>query len=189
MHETAAPLDRQESGKTIVPPDAGVEQRRFIRKIVTVIIVASAVVITLYVWGMIERHPRTDDAHARANVVGIVPRVRGQIVKLAVQDNQLVKEGDLLFEIDPDDYELALEKAKAALAALDEQIEIGRSQDEELKFGVKAAEAGLARAKAQEKQANDTLHRLEPLLPKAFATAEQVDQARTAVRIPNEGGA
>ena len=90
------------------------------------------------------------DAAARANVVGIVPRVRGQIVKLAVQDNQLVKEGDLLFEIDPDDYELALEKAKSALAALDEQIEIGRSQDEELKFGVKAAEAGVARAKAQD---------------------------------------
>src|SRR2546423_1153867 len=179
MHETAAPLDRQESGKNIVPEDAGVEQRKFIRNVITVIIVASAVMITLYVWGMIERHPRTDDAHARANVVGIVPRVRGQIVKLAVQDNQLVKEGDLLFEIDPDDYELALEKAKAALAALDEQIEIGRSQDEELKFGVKAAEAALARAQAQETQANDTLHRLEPLLPKHFATAEQVDEART----------
>ena len=50
----------------------------------------------------------------------------------------------MLFEIDPDDYELALEKAKSALAALDEQIEIGRSQDEELKFGVKADEAGVA---------------------------------------------
>ena len=51
--------------------------------------------------------------------------MRGQIVRVTVQDNQLVKEGDLLFEIDPDDYELALEKAKSALAALDEQIEIG----------------------------------------------------------------
>src|SRR4029077_19982479 len=116
----------------------------------------------LYVWSIVERHPRTDDAAARANVIGIVPPVRGQIVKLAVQDNQLVKEGDLLFEIDPDDYELALEKAKSALAALDEQIEIGRSQEEELRFGVRAAEAVVARAKAQEKQANDTLHRLEP---------------------------
>ena len=41
----------------------------------SVIIVAGAVVITLYVWGIIERHPRTDDATARANVVGIAPRV------------------------------------------------------------------------------------------------------------------
>jgi multidrug efflux system membrane fusion protein len=141
------------------------------------------VLITLYVWGTIERHPRTDDAAARANVVGIVPRARGQIVKLAVQDNQLVKQGDLLFEIDPADYEQALDKAKSALAALDQQIEVGRAQDEELKFGVKAAEAGVQRATAQLKQSGDTLHRLEPLLPKHFATAEQVDEARTKVAV------
>src|SRR5438132_9652066 len=159
------------------------EHQKLVRNLVALLVVFSAVVLTLYVWNVLERHPRTDDAAARANVVGIVPRVRGQIVKLPVQDNQLVKEGDLLFEIDPDDYELALEKAKSALAALDEQIEIGRSQDEELKFGVKAAEAALARAQAQETQANDTLHRLEPLLPKHFATAEQVDEARTKVAV------
>ena len=180
MHQPATPLNKQDA---VTSPDDRAEQRKFVRKVVSVAIVASAVLITLYVWGTIERHPRTDDAAARANVVGVVPRVRGQIVRLAVQDSQLVKEGDLLFEIDPDDYELALEKAKSALAALDEQIEIGRSQDEELKFGVKAAEAALARAQAQETQANDTLHRLEPLLPKHFATAEQVDEARTKVAV------
>jgi multidrug efflux system membrane fusion protein len=186
MHKPVAPLDAEKSDKVVTSGDRDVDQRKFIRKIVAVIIVASAVFITLYVWGIIERHPRTDDAHARANVVGIVPRVRGQIVRLAVQDNQLVKEGDLLFEIDPADYEQALEKAKSALAALDKQIEIGHSQDEELKFGVKAAKAAVERAKAQEKQANDTLHRLEPLLPKGFAMAEQVDQARTATRVATE---
>ena len=159
------------------------EKHKFVRKVVSVAIVGSAVLITLYVWGTIERHPRTDDAAARANVVGVVPRVRGQIVKLAVQDNQLVKEGDLLFEIDPDDYELALEKAKSALSALDQQIEIGRAQDEELKFGVKAEEAAVERAKAQLKQSEDSLHRIEPLLPKHFATAEQVDQARTSSNV------
>ena len=180
MHQPATPLNKQDA---VTSPDERAEQRKFVRKVVSVAIVAITVLITLYVWGTIERHPRTDDAAARANVVGIVPRVRGQIVRLAVQDNQLVKEGDLLFEIDPDDYELALEKAKSALAALDEQIEIGRSQDEELKFGVKAAEAALARAQAQETQANDSLHRLEPLLPKHFATAEQIDEARTKVAV------
>jgi len=180
MHQPATPSSEQSA---VTSPDDRIEQRKLVRKLVSIAIVAGAALITLYVWGTIERHPRTDDAAARANVVGVVPRVRGQIVRLAVQDSQLVKEGDLLFEIDPDDYELALEKAKSALAALDEQIEIGRSQDEELKFGVKAAEAALARAQAQETQANDTLHRLEPLLPKHFATAEQVDEARTKVAV------
>jgi multidrug efflux system membrane fusion protein len=180
MHQ-AATSSKDENVMTSA--DNNAEKHKFVRKIVSVVIVASAVMITLYVWSAIERHPRTDDAAARANVVGVVPRVRGQIVRLAVQDNQLVKEGDLLFEIDPDDYELALEKAKSALAALDQQIEIGRAQDEELKFGVKAEEAAVERAKAQLKQSEDSLHRIEPLLPKHFATAEQVDQARTSSNV------
>src|SRR5258708_17863647 len=151
MHEPTSPLDRQDSAGNVVPADADAERRKFIRKIVTVIIVAGAVLITLYVWGIIERHPRTDDATARANVVGIAPRVSGQILKLNVQDNQAVKEGDVLFEIDPEDYRLVLEKAKADLAALDRQIA----------------------------QAGSSLQRLEPLLPKKFTTAENVDEART----------
>jgi membrane fusion protein, multidrug efflux system len=183
-HETAnrTPAAIANPANTPITKD-GAESQKFIRKIVGIAIVASAVLITLYVWGTIERHPRTDDAAARANLVGIVPRARGQIVKLAVQDNQLVKQGDLLFEIDPADYEQALDRAKSALAALDQQIEVGRAQDEELKFGVKAAEAGVQRATAQLKQSEDTLHRLEPLLPKHFATAEQVDEARTKVAV------
>jgi multidrug efflux system membrane fusion protein len=68
-----------------------------------------------------------------------------------VQDNQAVKEGDVLFEIDPEDYRLVLEKAKADLAALDRQIA----------------------------QAHSSLQRLEPLLPSGFTTAENVDEART----------
>src|SRR6201993_630730 len=150
MHQSATPSN-QTSVETSAKID--VEQHKFVRKIVSLIIVAGAVIITLYVWGIIERHPRTDDATARANVVGIAPRVSGQILKLNVQDNQAVKQGDVLFEIDPEDYRLILAKVKAELATIDQQLA----------------------------QANDTLHRLEPLLPKGFTTAENVDEARTRV--------
>jgi multidrug efflux system membrane fusion protein len=152
MHQPARSSDENVAGVTSSAGEAA-ERGKFIRKITSVIIVASAVLITLYVWGIIERHPRTDDATARANVVGIAPRVSGQILKLNVQDNQAVKEGDVLFEIDPEDYRLILEKAKAELATLDRQLA----------------------------QAQDTLHRLEPLLPHGFTPAETVDKARTAV--------
>src|SRR5882762_5360331 len=182
-HESANKTAAAAATPVATPTQDSNERQKLDRKLVALLIVFSAVVLTLYVWSVLERHPRTDDAAARANVVGIVPRARGQIVKLAVQDNQLVKQGDLLFEIDPADYEQALDRAKSALAALDQQIEIGRAQDEELKFGVKAAEAGVQRATAQLKQSEDTLHRLEPLLPKHFATAEQVDEARTKVAV------
>src|SRR4026207_2250482 len=121
MHQAAHSSDENVAGVT-ASADEAVERRKFIRKITSLIIVAGAILITLYVWGIIERHPRTDDATARANVVGIAPRVAGQILKLNVQDNQAVKEGDVLFEIDPEDYKLVLEKAKADLAALDRQI-------------------------------------------------------------------
>ena len=77
--------------------------RNFLGKIISVVIIVAAVVLALCVWGIIEKHPRTDDATVRANVIGIVPRVRGLIVKLHVQDNQAVKEGDVLFEIDSED--------------------------------------------------------------------------------------
>jgi len=147
MNREANPLSKE------VAKEHDVEPGKFIRKIVTVIIVAGAVLITLYVWGIIERHPRTDDAAARANVVGIAPRVGGQTIKLNVQDNQAVRKGDVLFEIDPEDYRLILEKAKAELATVDRQLA----------------------------QAQDTLHRMEPLLPHGFETAENIDKARTAV--------
>jgi len=76
MHRPAKP------GESIVSStDHNTAAHKFIRKITSLIIVAAAVIITLYVWGIVERHPRTDDAAARANVVGIAPRVSGQILR------------------------------------------------------------------------------------------------------------
>jgi multidrug efflux system membrane fusion protein len=94
-----------------------------------------------------------------------------------------VKEGEVLFEIDPADYQLALESAQAALAALDRQIEVARSQDENLKYHVKVAEAELEEAEAQQRQAADTRNRIEPLLTNGFATADDVDKAQTAEKV------
>jgi multidrug efflux system membrane fusion protein len=165
------------------PPNQSVESggwRKPAGFIISIAAIAGAVVLTLFVWSIIERHPRTDDAIVQANVIGVAPRVRGQIIKLNVQDNQRVQEGDVLFEIDPADYELALESAKSALAALDREIEVARAHDDELKFQVKAAEAGVEQARAELKQADDTLRRMQPLLPKGFTTEDDVDKAQTA---------
>jgi membrane fusion protein, multidrug efflux system len=152
-------------------------------RLLSIGVIVAAVLLSFWVWRLKERHPRTDDAVARANVVGIAPRVRGQIIALHVVDNQAVKEGDPLFEIDPEDYELTLKRAQAALATLDRQIVVARSQDTQLRLQVGAASAGVDRAKAELKQAGDTLDRLQPLLPNGYATAETVDRAQTAKRI------
>ena len=158
---------------------AGGGWRKVIGPIIGVASFAGAVVLTLTVWDIMEHHPRTDDAFLRANTVGVAPRVSGQLVKINVVDNQAVKAGDLLFEVDPADYQLSLDRAQSSLAALDQQIAVARAQDANLEHQIKAAMASDESAKLQLKQADDTLQRLEPLLPRGFASADDVDKART----------
>jgi len=183
MHTSTATAPPDSEPTPAATPAQPNEWRKPIGIIISLVVILGAIASTLWVWHIMEQHPRTDDAIARANVVGIAPRVRGQIIKLNVQDNQAVAAGDVLFEIDPADYQLTLEKAKAALATLDQQIEVARAQDAQLKFQIKAAEAGVERAKAELKQAGDTLQRLQPLLTNGFAKADDVDRATTAKHV------
>jgi RND family efflux transporter MFP subunit len=66
--------------------------------------------------------PWTRDSQVRANIVGIAPRVAGPIINIPARDNQEVKAGDLLFEIDPADYKTALASAKASVANLEANL-------------------------------------------------------------------
>src|ERR1700741_3732526 len=67
-------------------------------------------VIVLAIWAAVSlysryiENPWTRDGQVRANIVGIAPRVSGPIIRVAVRDNQPVRKGDLLFEIDPSDF-------------------------------------------------------------------------------------
>jgi membrane fusion protein, multidrug efflux system len=81
-----------------------------------------AFILSLAAWNFNEQHPRTDDAVTRANLIGIAPRVSGPIVKIYVQDNQFVKSGDLLFEIDPADFKTALNSARASVSNLEANL-------------------------------------------------------------------
>jgi membrane fusion protein, multidrug efflux system len=85
-------------------------------------ILVLAFILSLVAWNFNEQHPRTDDAVARANVIGIAPRVSGPIVKIYVEDNQFVKQGDLLFEIDPADFKTALDSARASVSSLEASL-------------------------------------------------------------------
>ncbi len=76
-------------------------------------ILVSALVLSLIVYYFHENYPRTDDASVTANIVGIAPRISGPITKIAVTDNQFVRAGDLLFEIDPVPYQDAVDRTEA----------------------------------------------------------------------------
>jgi multidrug efflux system membrane fusion protein len=183
--------------------------RRRLGKIVSVAIPVAALMTGLPVVYETTRYPRTDDAEVFANFIGIAPQVDGPISRLLVEDNAFIKQGGLLFEIDPRPYEYALQRARSDLRTLEGQIvdqtrtvasqesAVGaaRANTEsaaanvnraaaavhEAEANVASAKAGVIRNQAELQYRSHDLHRLEPLLAKQFVTVDHVDQARTAV--------
>ena len=104
------------------------------RYVVTLIAVAVAAGVAWFLYRKYVTDPWTRDCQVRANIVGIAPRVSGPIINIPVRDNQEVKAGDLLFEIDPADYKTALDSAKASVAnseanLLQKQQDLDRETD------------------------------------------------------------
>ena len=127
----------------------------------------------------LEDQPRTEDAYTRANVIGIAPHVSGRIMELNVQDNQPVKEGDLLFVVDPRPYEIALQEAKAQLQLVNLAIDGYQDQIKAVEARIVAARAKIAQDQALADYASQYLARVEPLLGSRFVTPDQVDKARS----------
>jgi len=159
------------------PPPRG---RSVVGRIVGLLILLVAVGLAGYVVYYLDQSPRTDDAFVRADTIGVAPQVSGRIAVLHVQDNQAVKKGDVLFELDSVPYRHALERSRATLDGLEKQIGLSRRDVRAQQFGAASAQANIERAQAQARQAADTLERIEPLLEKGYVTDESVDQARTA---------
>jgi len=184
------------------------KSRHMLSRLLSAGIVIAAAVLGLIVLHSTNYYPRTDDAEIFANFIGIAPQVEGRITRLNMRDNQFVKQGELLFEIDDRPYQYALERALSEQAALEGQItdegrriaalvsgvsvsqaNIQGSQADLTRWAaavdqaravVANAEQGVNRAKAEWAYANNNLHRLEPLLEKQFVTVDQVDRARTS---------
>jgi multidrug efflux system membrane fusion protein len=156
------------------------DARSRLGKFIAIGIVAGAVVLGLVVLRRVIKYPKTDDAIVMADIIGVIPQVSGTITELHVADNQAVKQGNLLFVIDPRPYDFAVKRARAELAALDGEIEVTQRKIDGQRFAVAAAKAAVQRMEAQVKNATDSLNRLEPLLAEEFVTPDKIDQARTA---------
>ncbi|HRJ74240.1 MAG TPA: HlyD family secretion protein [Terrimicrobiaceae bacterium] len=82
---------------------------------ITGIVITLAVIAALLMYSRYVTRPWTRDGQVRANIVGIAPRVAGPIVDIPIKDNQPVKKGDLLFQIDPSTFQAAVDNAAAKL--------------------------------------------------------------------------
>jgi len=161
---------------------------------ISIAIVIAAAVLGLAVLYQADYHPRTEDAEIFANFIGIAPQVDGPLIRLNVKDNQFVKKGELLYEIDERPYQYALENALSEQAALEGQISdeqrriaalvsavsVAQANIHSAEAEVANAERGVSRARAEWNYANNNLHRIEPLLAKQFVTVDEVDKARTS---------
>ena len=153
------------------PRDSAV---RAIGRALGVLIVLGAIVLSIFITRLYYVYPRTDDAYVRANVVGIAAHVSGPIVQMPIVDNQHVRQGQLLFIVDPRLYQSALDRAEANLALTELQI--------------KALENTMHSAKSRELQLGaelsydeQYLNRIQPLLTRHFVTANDVFNARSRV--------
>ena len=149
---------------------------------VALLAVAAAVGLgftTLYV---VDRRPRTHDAHLFAYSAGMAPEVSGRIVALHVINNQRVEQGQPLVDIDAEPFDLRWHQARAQVASLKAQINLTGRQVTSQKYGADAAATQISHARQQLALAQDTLRRLEPLLAKGYVTNQQIDEARTNER-------
>jgi multidrug resistance efflux pump len=88
---------------------------RLFSYLITLIIVGLALWAAVSLYVRYIEHPWTRDGQIRANIVGIAPRVSGPIIHVAVHDNQQLGKGDLLFEIDPSDFQAQVDIAAGQL--------------------------------------------------------------------------
>ena len=164
-------------------PGSGLEtshKTRSLRKFILVLagVCAVAVIVAILIsYGKVS----TDDAQVDAHITTVSPRVPGYVEKLFVNDNQSVKQGDTLVQIDPRDFRAAVAQAQAAYdtavaGARTARLDIGLTRDEtsssvESAFAAKAAaEAGLLRTKTT----------LEETATAALKAAEANVQAKLA---------
>jgi membrane fusion protein, multidrug efflux system len=157
-----------------------------------VIIVGTAALFALLCFGLRQlalglTHETTDDAFLDASIVSIAPKVPGRVKAVHVMDNQVVKAGEVLLEIDPSDLAVVREQKRAALSAaranlglLKANIELRRAQIATAEATAKQSAAEVAAASAAAEKAGADLKRAQDLIKSQTISPQEFDTAKTA---------
>jgi len=153
--------------------------------LLTGIVVAIAVALVLQKYWDYVVNPWTRDGQIRAEVIQITPRVSGPIVSLPVVDNQLVKKGDVLFEIDPRTFRASLAQAQAQLQkaknnydALEKQVEAAEAQVKVAQGSVLQADSSIKQLESEIAKNEAEYQRQQELLPQQATSQKAVERAR-----------
>jgi len=149
--------------------------RNWTKTVVMLIVPALLIVGGLYYYMTSGGSVSTDDAQIKQDIVSVSPQVNGQVVAVYVRNGAHVKKGDLLFRIDPQPYQVALEQAQAALANAQLQTQVLRTTAAGTGGDITGAEANL-------KVKQNALARQQALLKQGFTTRTDFDTAYNDVR-------
>ena len=161
-----------------------------VKIITTGVIVLAALGMIAYKYLDYVKYPWTRDGLVRALVVEIVPRVSGPLVRVPIQNNQLVKKGDLLFEIDPSTFQANVNLARAQFDNMRDIVKSLFEQVEGLKRTVEQRQAEISEAKfevegsaAQVENARISLGRAKELIAENVNTQRDVDDKSMAYQV------
>jgi membrane fusion protein (multidrug efflux system) len=174
--------------------------RRAIYAVLTGVLILAGAAVGVWYYLYAQSHETTDDAFIDGHIVQVSSRVPGRVAKVLVDDNQLVKAGDRLVEIDPRDYEAAAAQARAALEAAEAARKaaeanvrlveaVTASSVAQATAGVQESQSGVDMAKAQvavarskiaEAQAQIIAVRAKANQAKASVAAAEAEAKRTA---------
>ena len=154
-------------------------------KLVLLLIVLFAVAGGATHWYLTRDAASTDDAYTDGHAIAVAPQVSGTVVALRVTDNQRVKAGDILLQIDPRSYVAARDQAQGSLDVAEAQLANARinldwtKQDYPARLA--AAQASLASAEATHFKAQADQRR-QTNLPKQATSQQDIDSAESALR-------
>ncbi len=168
-------------------PDTTTEvaQPRSRRRGIIIVIVAILIVGGLAFWWHSTFTEDTDDAQVNGHLIQISARIAGQVQKVYVDENQYVKRGDPIVDLDPRDFEVAVENAKAALAsaqaaAAAANVNGAHATIAQAEGQLRAAQARVVQAQANNVKAQADLERYKPLVEKDVISKQQYDAAVAA---------
>jgi membrane fusion protein (multidrug efflux system) len=171
--------DRKDGGK-----NGGKPKRRWPLLILALVVLLAIIAGGVY-WYMTRNQESTDDAYTDGNSIVIAPKISGYVTELDVNDNTLVKAGQLLFKIDPRDYIAARDQARANLALAQSQLASAEVNLDVTRVKAPAnlaqAQAQLDQARANQQQAEENYRRQRAVDPRA-TTQTNVDQATAQLK-------
>jgi membrane fusion protein, multidrug efflux system len=132
-------------------------------------------------------HESTDDAFLAADVVSVAPKVAGRVQQVHISENQLVHTGDVLVELDPRDFQVALDQKRSAVKAaqanvdlLKAQVQLSQAQVVSAEATAKQTSAEVAAAQATSERAAADLKRAQDLIKNRTISPQEFDTSQAA---------